>query len=264
MKEENYIIENRTLWNKRVSVHVESDFYKMQEFINGKSSLNSIELELLGDVKDKTILHLQCHFGQDSLSLSRMGALVTGVDFSDAAIHKARELNIQLDTNAEFICCDVYSLKEHLDKKFDIVFTSYGTIGWLPDMDRWAHLISHFLKPGGSFVFAEFHPTVWMFDDNIKEIKYSYFNTGPIILDSQGTYTNREADIKAKEYGWNHSLEEVIMALLNQGLRITAFHEFNYSPYNCFKNMVKGEDHQFYFEHIGNKMPMVYALTAAK
>lgn len=262
--DENYLKENKDLWNARVPVHIESDFYGMKEFMDGKSSLNSIELELLGDVKGKSILHLQCHFGQDSISLARMGAEVTGVDFSEAAIAKAKELNDQLKTHAEFICCDVYSLKKHLDKKFDIVFTSYGTIGWLPDMDRWADIISHFLKPGGSFVFAEFHPVVWMFDDEIKEIKYAYFNAEPIITESEGTYTDRNADIKAKEYSWNHSLDEVITSLLNQGLEIKAFREYDYSPYNCFRNLKKLDDHKYVFEHIGNKIPMVYALKAVK
>ena len=137
---------NRTSWNKRVAVHMKSDFYFLEEFLNGKTSLNEIELNLLGDIRGKSILHLQCHFGQDSLSLARMGAEVTGVDLSDTAIEKAKELNTQMNLNAEFVCCNVYDLKDHLDKKFDIVFTSYGTIGWLPDLNRWADVVSHFLN----------------------------------------------------------------------------------------------------------------------
>jgi 2-polyprenyl-3-methyl-5-hydroxy-6-metoxy-1,4-benzoquinol methylase len=261
---DNYLEENKSLWNKRVPVHIESDFYGMKEFLQGKSSLKSIELDLLGDVKGKSILHLQCHFGQDSISLARMGAMVTGVDFSETAVEKARSINDELKTNAEFVCCDVYSLKEHLNKKFDIVFTSYGTIGWLPDLDKWANIVSHFLKPGGSFVFAEFHPVVWMFDDDVKEVKYSYFNAETIITESEGTYTNRKADIKAKEYGWNHSLDEVITALLNEGLQLNSFKEFDFSPYNCFKNMEEFSPGKFRFIHIGNKIPMVYALVAGK
>jgi 2-polyprenyl-3-methyl-5-hydroxy-6-metoxy-1,4-benzoquinol methylase len=264
MKEENYITENRELWNARVPVHVDSEFYGMKEFLDGKNSLKEIELELLGDVKGKSILHLQCHFGQDSLSLARMEATVTGVDLSDAAIQKAIEINAQIGTNAEFICCDVYSLKDHLDKKFDIVFTSYGTIGWLPDLDKWANIVSHSLKPGGEFVFAEFHPVVWMFDDHFKEVAYSYFNVETIITESQGTYTDRNAEIKHKEYGWNHPLEEVLTSLLQSGLTITAFKEFDYSPYNCFKNMIKGENERYYIEHLGKKMPMVYSIKAKK
>jgi len=258
---ENYLQENKELWNKRVPVHIDSSFYNIKEFVEGKNVLNSIELELLGDVKGKSILHLQCHFGQDSLSMARMGAEVTGVDFSEMAIDKANELNTQLGTHAEFICCDVYSLKEHLNKKFDIVFTSYGTIGWLPDMDKWAEIVSYFLKPGGKFVFAEFHPVVWMFDDNISSVTYSYFNDEPIITESEGTYTDRTAEIKAKEYGWNHSIDEVLTALMNKNLTLQTFKEYNYSPYNCFKNLEEFSPGKFRFQHMGNKIPMVYALV---
>jgi len=260
--EENYLEENGKHWNERVPIHVDSEFYGMKEFLDGQSSLKEIELGLLENVKGKSILHLQCHFGQDTLSLARIGATVTGVDLSDAAIIKAKELNTQIGTNVEFICCDVYSLKEHLNKKFDIVFTSYGTIGWLPDLDKWADIISHFLKPGGEFIFADFHPVVWMFDDHFKEIKYSYFNVETIITESQGTYTDRNADIKSKEYGWNHAIDEVLTSLIKSGLTIATFKEFDFPPYNCFQHMIKGENDRYYIEHLGKKMPMVYAIKA--
>lgn len=264
MDEEEYITENRNLWNARVPVHFDSEFYGMDEFMAGKSSLKKIELGLLGDVKGKSILHLQCHFGQDSLSLARMGARVTGVDLSDAAIAKAREINSTLGTQAEFICCDVYSLKEHLHKKFDMVFTSYGTIGWLPDMDKWADIVQHFLNPGGEFIFADFHPLVWMYNNEFTQIAYSYFNTGPIIEESTGTYTDRNAPIQQTEYGWNHALEEVLSALLNQGLELKVFKEYNYSPYNCFSNMVKEEEDCYTIPALGRKAPMVYAMKWKK
>lgn len=125
---ENYIDQNRNSWNKRAEIHFDSEFYDVKGFLEGKSSLNAIELGLLGDIKGKSILHLQCHFGQDSLSLARLGAKVTGADFSDKAIDLARELNEKLQLDAEFICCDLYDLTRQLDKKFDLVFTSYGTI----------------------------------------------------------------------------------------------------------------------------------------
>ena len=130
----------------------------MESFKKGKSSLNFIELDGLGDVSGKTLLHLQCHFGMDSLSWSRLGAKVTGIDLSNTAIEKARELNTELGLDAEFICSNVYDLKEMLDKKYDIVFTSYGTIGWLPDLGKWGDIISHFLNPGGIFYIADVHP----------------------------------------------------------------------------------------------------------
>jgi SAM-dependent methyltransferase len=260
--EEKYITENRKHWNARVPVHVNSDFYDIKTFIEGKSSLKNIELDILGDIKGKSILHLQCHFGQDSISLSRMGAKVTGVDLSDAAIAKAQELNTQIGTDAKFICCDLYSLKEHLHKKFDMVFTSYGTIGWLPDLNKWADIIKHFLKPGGEFIFVEFHPVIWMYNDEFSKITYSYFNTEPIIIESKGTYADRDAPINNVEYGWNHSLDEVNPSLLNQQLIINHFKEYDYSPYNCFQCTTKKDNDNYYIEHLGNKIPMVYSLKA--
>ena len=160
-----YFKANQELWNQRTRIHKDSDFYNLSSFKKGENALTSIELAELGDVIGKTILHLQCHFGMDSLSWSRMGAEVTGVDLSDEAIKEANKLNDELGLNATFICSNVYDLKEHLDKKFDIVFTSYGTIGWLPDLDKWAAIISHFLKEGGIFYIADFHLVVLMFDD---------------------------------------------------------------------------------------------------
>src|SRR3569833_2969415 len=171
-----YFEENKKLWNQRTTVHKDSSFYDVTSFLGGKSSLNEIELREIGDVKGIKILHLQCHFGMDSLSLARMGADVTGVDLSDAAIEEARKLNEELSLGAKFICCNVYELKNHLEEQFDIVFTSYGVIGWLPDLNKWAEIIGHFLKPGGFFYMAEFHPVVWMLDEDFKEVKYSYHN----------------------------------------------------------------------------------------
>lgn len=255
---------NRDLWNARTDEHYTSEFYDNESFIKGKSSLNSIELDLLGDVKGKKILHLQCHFGQDSISLARMGAEVTGVDLSDASIQKANELaNLTgTDAHCNFVRSDVYDLPEVLDDSFDIVFTSYGTIGWLPDLDKWASVISHFLKPEGRFVFAEFHPVVWMFDNDFKTVAYNYFNDGPIVEVEEGTYTNQDADINHQSVGWNHAIGEVVTSLLNHNMTIKALQEFDYSPYACFavgKEIAPGKHR---IPHLDNKLPMVYALEA--
>jgi 2-polyprenyl-3-methyl-5-hydroxy-6-metoxy-1,4-benzoquinol methylase len=128
----------------------------MQSFLEGKSTLNEIELQLLGDISGKKILHLQCHFGQDTMSLSRMGAKATGIDLSNKAIERAKEIALRLNLDTDFICCDLYDAPNHLNEKFDIVFTSYGTIGWLPDLDKWAKVVSHFLKPNGKFIIPIF------------------------------------------------------------------------------------------------------------
>lgn len=263
-KDLNYLDLNRDSWNRRTPVHVASEFYGVEEFVKGTSSLKHIELNLLGDVKDKRILHLQCHFGQDTLSLARMGAKVTGVDFSDKAIEAANTLANKINTEARFICCDIYSLPEQLNEEFDMVFTSYGTIGWLPDLDKWARVIHRFLKPGGKFVFVEFHPVVWMFDDEFKDIKYNYFNSGPLHETENGTYAEQNAPLKTEYIGWNHSTGEMLSSLLNNGIQLLSFEEFNYSPYACFQNTVKIDEDKYQIPHLGDKIPMVFALLGQK
>jgi len=261
---DNYIEINKKLWNNKTEIHVNSDFYDNVNFIKGKTSLNSIELDLLGDISGKSILHLQCHFGQDTISLSRMGANSTGIDLSDKAIETAKNLAKETNTDTQFICCDIYDLPQHLNEEFDIVYTSYGTIGWLPDLDKWAKIVSQFLKPGGKFVFVEFHPVVWMFDDCFDKIKYSYFNTGPAIETEEGTYADKDADLTQEYMFWNHDLGEVFNSLIQNDLSIDSFNEYNYSPYNCFNKTIEIAPNQYRIEHLGDKIPMVYSLVATK
>ncbi|MBK6382215.1 MAG: class I SAM-dependent methyltransferase [Chitinophagaceae bacterium] len=259
-----YFDANKQLWNQRTAVHKDSSFYNLAGFKAGENVLTPIELNELGDVKGKTMLHLQCHFGMDSLNWARLGAVVTGVDLSDEAIKEAKQLNNDLGMNATFICCNVYDLKEHLNEKFDIVFTSYGTIGWLPDLNKWAEIISCYLKPGGIFYMADFHPVLWMFDDEFTHFQYSYENSEVIITESEGTYTDRDADITGKEYGWNHSISEILNALITNGLQIGHFNEFMYSPYACFRNTVEFEKGKWHIKGLEGKIPMVYSLKAVK
>ena len=260
----NYIEINRRSWNNRTDIHIGSDFYDLNGFMKGNSSLNEIELNLLGDIRGKSILHLQCHFGQDTISLNRLGAQVTGVDLSDKAIENARKIASETKSDATFVCCNIYDLPNHLNKKFDIVFTSYGTIGWLPDLNKWAKVVSKFLKPNGKFVFVEFHPYVWMFDDDFEKIKYNYFNSGAIVETMEGTYTDKKADLSQEYVMWNHSLSEVINSLLKNGLEIRSFDEFNYSPYDCFNKTIEIEYKKYRIEHFDDKIPMTYSITAIK
>jgi SAM-dependent methyltransferase len=264
MSANNYIDINRRSWNNRTDAHLASAFYDVPGFLNGNSSLKDIEINLLGDVTGKSILHLQCHFGQDSLSLSRLGAKVTGVDLSDKAIENAKRLAKETGLDANFICCDIYDLPNYLDTTFDIVFTSYGTIGWLPDLDKWANIIARYLKPGGRFIFAEFHPVVWMFDDNFEKVTYNYFNDGRIIETENGTYADRNADLIQEFVCWNHPTSEVLNSLIKNGLTINAFDEYDYSPWNCFNKTMEVSPDKFQIEHLGNKIPMVFSVTATK
>ncbi len=260
----NYEAINRASWNDRTEVHFDSEFYDNTTFLEGRNSLNPIELPLLGDLEGQSVLHLQCHFGQDTISMARMGANAVGVDLSDLSIERARELNDKAGANARFIRCNVYDLPQHLDETFDVVFASYGTIGWLPDIQQWADLVARYLKPGGRLVFAEFHPVVWMFDDDFKSVAYRYFNSGPIKEENSGTYTDEQAPIQAKYVSWNHGLSEVVTALRTAGLQLTTFQEFDYSPYDCFSGTEEFEPGKFRIKSIGNKLPMVYALVANK
>ncbi len=261
---EHLFAANREGWNLRTEVHKTSEFYDVESWKNGKTSLTPIELREVGDVQGKSLLHLQCHFGQDTLSWARLGAQVTGCDLSDKAIEYARQLSGELNVPAKFVCCNVYDLPQHLEGQFDIVFTSYGTIGWLPDLNRWASVVNHFLKPGGFFYIADFHPVVWMFDDKMERFQYPYHNSGVIETEQSGTYADREASIEYKEYGWNHGLSEVINSLANQGLRIEFLNEYPYSPYDCFDKTVKGDDGNFRIRGLEGIIPMVYSIKAVK
>ena len=284
-----YFDANKELWNQRTVIHKESSFYDLAGFKAGKNVLTPIELKEVGDVSGKKMLHLQCHFGMDSLNWARLGADVTGVDLSDEAIKEAQKLNNELGMNAKFICCNVYDLYPHNTESskvstlggdlespteslrrsmragsFDIVFTSYGVIGWLPDLDKWAAIISHYLKPGGMFYLAEFHPVIWMFDDDFTHIKHAYTNKEVIVTENQGTYTDKNAPIKAKEYSWNHSISEVLNALLAHGLQLTSFNEYMYSPYPCFNNITAAENGNWHIKGLEGMVPMVYSLKATK
>lgn len=255
---------NRHSWNAVTPYHIRSGFYDHEAFLRGSSSLKPVEESLLDDLTGKEVLHLQCHFGQDTISLQRIGAVVTGVDFSEVAIEEAKRTAAELQIPADFICCNIYDLPHRLDKQFDVIFTSYGVIGWLPDLNRWAAVISRFLKPGGKFLIVEFHPFVWTLDNDFRQIGYDYFNTTPIHESITGTYADREAPVEHTNVSWNHSLSEMMEALIGEGLVIRHFLEYDYSPYNCFPFMQEDEAGKFRFSHLSHRIPMIYAVSAVK
>lgn len=166
--------------------------------------------------------------------------------------------------NTEFICCDVYDLPMFFAGKFDIIFTSYGTIGWLLDLDRWAGVISRFLKKADTFVFAEFHPVVWMFDDDFNTISYTYHQSNAIEENMDETYTGKQKMESMPSISWNHGLAEVFTALHSAGLAIDIFKEYNYSPYNCFKGTKQVSEKQYIIDKLQGEIPMVYAIKAQK
>lgn len=260
-----YFEANRQHWNQRTVVHKHSDFYDLKGFLAGRNVLAEIELNKIGNqVAGKSLLHLQCHFGLDTLSFARMGAKVTGIDIADEAIKTAEQITIDAGLEANFVCCNVYDTRQYVKDTFDMVFTSYGTIGWLPDLDKWAKVIADSLNKGGTFYMADFHPVVWMFSDDFTKLQYPYANSGVLAFENQGTYTDRDADISGKEYGWNHSISEILNALISNGLEIQLFNEHNYSPYPCFSNTVEVAPNRWQIKGLEGIMPMVYSLMAVK
>lgn len=252
-----YLEINKQAWDERTQVHTESEFYDVSGFLQGKSSLQSIELAEL-EVEHKSLLHLQCHFGLDTLSWARKGASVTGVDLSSKAIEQAKSLAQQANLEANFVCCDVYSIAEHIEDTFDIVFTSYGAIVWLPDLDLWAKTIAARLKSGGQFYMVEFHPLQPLIDG------YNYFPQAEPDVDQEATYTENADDTQYTSVSWPHSLSEVINALIGAGLKIERLNEFDFSPYDCFEGLKEEGQGRFVLNHQGNKVPLVYSVLATK
>ena len=266
----NYIKTNQSLWDKKVAPHTKSDFYNLEAFKKGWNSLRHIEMNALADeVKNKSMLHLQCHFGQDSLSWSRLGAKVTGIDFSESAIAKAQQLNDELKLDATFIHSDVYEVRKHIQKQFDIVFTSYGVICWLPDLDKWAKVIADSLETNGIFYMVETHPALVIYDlDKPQDLRlqFDYFhNSTPDEELITGTYADNKADMEEhQEFTWSHSLSEVITPLLKQGLVLEAFNEYPYSTWDCFPNQEKVDEEKFVFGNLGKSLPHLFELKMRK
>lgn len=256
---------NRESWNEATAMHTTSEFYDVDGFKNGNTSLNHIEIQELGDVKGKKILHLQCHFGMDTLSWARQGADVVGVDISDASIQMANELANDLNIPATFIRSNIYDIEDVLDDTFDIVYTSYGAINWLNDLDKWAKLIRRYLKPNGMFYMVEFHPFMYSLNEN-SEITHSYFQSKPIETSAEKTYTDdskvTSKDLKYVE--WNHSMGEILNCFITNGLRIEFLNEFPYQVYNCFPNLTENEKGKWVSKKYGDKVPHMYSLKATK
>jgi 2-polyprenyl-3-methyl-5-hydroxy-6-metoxy-1,4-benzoquinol methylase len=264
----NYFEVNKATWNQKVLVHAQSDMYDMEAFKSGKTSLMPYEVKALGDVQGKSILHLQCHFGQDTMSWSRLGAKCTGVDFSDEAIKLAKELNSELELDAQFVCCNVLDTSKHISETFDIVFASYGVIGWLPDLKPWAKMIAERLKLGGVFYMVEFHPIAWMFDytKGKPKMTYHYSQDEVIYEEYQGTYSDTDSEkpseIVSKEYGWNHGLGAVVNALTEAGLKVEYLNEHDESPYNVFPNLIKTPSGTYRFDN--QLYPLIFEIKAVK
>lgn len=232
-----YLRANQAHWDEVVPIHAASGFYDLETFRAGRCSLDPVEVEEMGDVAGLSLLHLQCHFGQDTLSWARRGARVTGADFSQPAVNLARGLADELGLDARFVCANLYDLPGVLEGAFDRIYTGGGALCWLPDLGGWGRVVAHFLKPGGVFYIREIHPTSSLFDDacpNDLRVRYRYFpGPEPDRWDEGGTYADPGAQIRNTEvFEWPYTLGRVIDALLGAGLRLEFLHEF---PWTCFQ-----------------------------
>lgn len=259
---------NQSLWDQWTIEHENSPFYDLASFRAGKDRLRSIELSELGDVSGKSLLHLQCHFGLDTLAWARRGAMVTGVDFSENSIALARSLSQELNIPAAFVCCDIYQIPDKLSAEFDIVFTSYGVLHWLRDLHRWGKIIAHFLKPDGIFYIVEDHPTFRMFtteeETKIKLANPYFFSEIPDRVEATGSYATDNKGEAASFYLWNHGIGEVINALIDAGLTIEFLHEFPYAARAKFPFMEKGPDGWWRLPPQYTQIPFLFSLQARR
>lgn len=258
---------NRARWNAMAKTHATSGFYDVPGFLAGNSSLREIERDRLGGlVKGKKLLHLQCHNGQDTLSWTRLGAEATGTDFSPEALTNARGFAKQTGLEARFIELNSMELPGPLaGEQFDFAVATWGVFPWLPDVSLIVNELAKLLKPGGALYIAEFHPVLEALDWDRFIFGYPYFNSGPTREELSLSYTGDLVAAKGmEEYFWNHSLSEFLNACLQAGLRIAAFEEYDYSPWNCFPNLVETGKDRYQFKGYEGKIPMAFELLAEK
>jgi 2-polyprenyl-3-methyl-5-hydroxy-6-metoxy-1,4-benzoquinol methylase len=270
-----YIESNRRHWDELVPIHLRSEFYagSLNALRAGRSRLHPPEREELLPVRGMSLLHLQCHFGLDSMSLALEGAEVTGVDFSTTAIETATKLSKELGIPARFEVSEVTVVSEVLRQQFDIVFTSYGVLCWLPDLRRWAEVVVACLKPGGTFYIAEFHPmqqTLVIAEDDpaIDELKirYPYFATpAPQRYEDTGTYADPTAEVKNRaEYIFPHSLGDIVTSLLDAGLRLEFLHEFPYSKSQFLPFLEESGDGTYRLTKGEGTIPLMFSIKATR
>jgi SAM-dependent methyltransferase len=259
---------NRNLWNQWTKIHVNSDFYDVASFIKGKNTIDPFELDEVGPVGGKTLLHLQCHFGLTTLSWARLGAVVTGVDLAGEAIKTANQLAGQIKQPAAFIESNVYDLPAKLETQFDIVYTSFGVLNWLPDLTRWAQICFDYVKPGGFLYLAEYHPFTWVFDEKNPdqlEVGYDYFDQEVLIEPIVGSYADPVAVINQKEsYEWAHPMGEVLTSLIQAGFQLEFVHEFDFSNYKRYPFLMRNEAGMWVMPEGKARIPLMFSVRANK
>jgi len=268
-----YLEANRRRWDESVSLHVASPEYPLRAFRRGALTIHRLEREEVGDVRGKSLLHLQCHFGLDSLSWARLGARVTGVDFSPEAVKRARALAAECGIRAEFVECDVSDLPRRLLPTFDIVYTAKGVLCWLPDVRQWARVVAGLLRPGGMFYLLDDHPAANPFDSRPARsgakgwfFEFPYFHRArPLRWESGDTYATRGAQMKHRlTFEWQHPVGDVLNALIGAGLHVEFVHEFPFCYWRKFPWMRRGRDGWWRLKRDAGAIPLMWSVRARK
>jgi SAM-dependent methyltransferase len=246
-----YIDLNRANWDDRAAAHAASPDYAVDEFIADPRFLSEVvrfDVPLLGDVRGLRCAHLQCHIGTDTISLARLGAVMTGLDFSGASIAEAKRLSARSGTPADFVESNVYEALTVLPAEgFDLVYTGVGALCWLPEVRPWAEVVAGLLRPGGRLFIREGHPMMWAIDETRTEglvIEYPYFERQePLVADDPGTYVATEAEFTHNvTHWWNHGLGEIVTALLDAGMQLTGLIEHQTVPWQALPGQMEQVD----------------------
>jgi SAM-dependent methyltransferase len=264
---EEKIAANQANWDERAAVHVGSDFYDVEGFKAGQNALRPFEIDEVGPVDGLDLVHLQCHFGLDTLTWARLGARVAGLDFSPNAVEAARGIASELGIDAEFVCADVYDAVEALGgRQFDVVYTGLGALCWLPDIDRWAAVVDALARPGGLVYVPEFHPIDGVFGDEELVVKHPYFgDPDGGCFDEPTTYGDPDAVLSASTiWDWNHPVSQVLTALLERGLVLESFHEFPFTLFQRWPFLVRHDDGTYRMPEGMPSLPLVYSLKLRK
>ncbi len=265
--------QNRDNWNDRAAIHYkdEAGGYRVQAFLAGADNLHDIEHNEIGDVKGLRIAHLQCHFGIDTLCLARRGASCVGLDFSSVAIAAARELQAKTGLDARFVEGNVYDARELIEGHFDMVYVTWGAIGWLPDIGRWATVVSSLLKPGGRLYLLEGHPSLLLADEKTPDLRPGYDwrtpQDQPLVMQEETTYTGDTAKVAhATTHEWIHPLSAIVNATIAAGLRIEALNEHEKLAWAFAPIMVpvEGRRRMWVLPEGFPRLPLAYSIWARK
>lgn len=276
---DDYLADNRNQWDERASLHVGSAGYNVDDLIRDPDYLSTVvqfDRPYLGDLTGLDVLHLQCHIGTDTWSLGKLGARVTGLDFSERAIEAARDLAGRIGLDARFVVSEFYDTPAALDgQQFDLVYTGVGALCWLRDINRWAEIVAGCIRPGGRLYLREGHPILWASDhdrdDDLLVVSEAYFErTEPTTWDEQGTYVEVPDDTvfeHTRSHEWNHGIGEILTAVLAAGLRIDAFEEhrfLDWQPWALFEPVSDRPDTWQLPEGLRERLPLQYTLIASK